>query len=571
MEMDEIVKYMSKLPSYLERGTIFQDRALNFGVLDWGRLEQWQYRHYHYHRHHHHHKEGVTETNKYSPSGSISSNRSSLWSHLNLSQDEISTKDALVNHSSERKTTNLTRHKPRCCIKNDFHSQNLPEPKSSVDTGSFQTASSSSSKGKMKIQDELVNEIGNFQDSPYGHKALVLSGKKPEEIHSDSKNDVPNLFPFHNKTINKKRSSRRHHFGFSFSMNCKSEDTKSATKTMKLLPVYQNSPEDSKIKEKVKMDLRNCKEVKVADSGINNMNYSSLSSFSSSSSRKQARFQMAVKNGRPSFTFAVDDENKDIVTATIRSLTVKDDTNSWIYTFFTVNKDKKTKGNWLYHDMKDKVHGYLPNVTAQMKVSNPSFINCTTREFVLSSVHSGQPEQQILDIRLDNELAAIVVKFPIKEDEDCFNMTVILPGGHHSVPRKGEPSSLIERWRSGGRCDCDGWDVGCRLRTLANNAQSNRTSNPPESFHLYLQPQEDVINEMPIFSLYTLNKGVFSADYDSSLPLLHAFSICISVNECRKSCGDTNLRTYVAKQVDDDVAPVAYASLSPVSLSFGRV
>lgn len=41
---DELVKYMSDLPGYLqrmERSESIQDKALNVGVLDWSRLEKW--------------------------------------------------------------------------------------------------------------------------------------------------------------------------------------------------------------------------------------------------------------------------------------------------------------------------------------------------------------------------------------------------------------------------------------------------------------------------------------------------------------------------------------------------
>ncbi|KAM1040037.1 hypothetical protein ACFX2I_029288 [Malus domestica] len=44
-EEDELIKYMSKLPSYLERGKNLQEKVLNIGVLDWGRLEKWQHSH----------------------------------------------------------------------------------------------------------------------------------------------------------------------------------------------------------------------------------------------------------------------------------------------------------------------------------------------------------------------------------------------------------------------------------------------------------------------------------------------------------------------------------------------
>ncbi|KDO66701.1 hypothetical protein CISIN_1g038254mg [Citrus sinensis] len=42
---DELVKYMSKVPNYLEKGKTLQEKVLNVGVLDWGRLEKWQCSH----------------------------------------------------------------------------------------------------------------------------------------------------------------------------------------------------------------------------------------------------------------------------------------------------------------------------------------------------------------------------------------------------------------------------------------------------------------------------------------------------------------------------------------------
>ncbi|MFS7953843.1 hypothetical protein Hanom_Chr07g00623331 [Helianthus anomalus] len=555
-ETEEIVKYMSNLPSYLERGKPVQDRALNFGVLDWGRLEQWQY---------HNHKQ---------------SNRSSLHSHLNISTEEILSKDAPVSHSRVKRTTSRSRTKPRGVKKKDLNVQDVAESRSSDDTGSFQSASSSlSSNGKMKIQDELVIKNGNFQYSCIGSR----DGTK----HSDLKTDAPNSLPLKNEIVSKKNSknesdskrTEEKEFSiaasksrFSFNMSSKSAVVNSATKTLESPLASQKPPEDSKTKAKVKMDLGSCKDVRVDYSCRNKTNESSTSSSSSSSSsRKRALFQMAVKNGRPLFTFSVDDNKNDILAATVRSLAGKDDANSWIYTFFAVHEVKKKKSGWLSHSSKDKSNAYLPNVTAQMTVSNPLIYDGTTREFVLSSVDSGQPDpdQQILE----KELAAIVVRFSRKaggedDNQDGFSTTVILPGGHHSVPRKGEPSPLIERWRSGGRCDCGGWDVGCRLRTLANNVKSDTNLNPPEIFDLFLQGE--VVNERPFFSLSPIKEGIFSVDYNASLPLVHAFSICISVIECRKSSHHTELRTYVAKRVDDVVVPVTYASLPPVS-PVGRV
>lgn len=52
---------------------------------------------------------------------------------------------------------------------------------------------------------------------------------------------------------------------------------------------------------------------------------------------------------------------------------------------------------------------------------------------------------------------------------DCStSMDILIPAGLHGGPRtrNGGPSSLIERWRSGGHCDCGGWDMGCPLTVL---------------------------------------------------------------------------------------------------------
>jgi len=46
--------------------------------------------------------------------------------------------------------------------------------------------------------------------------------------------------------------------------------------------------------------------------------------------------------------------------------------------------------------------------------------------------------------------------------------SIIIPAGLHGGPRTRHngPSSLIDRWKSGGCCDCGGWDEGCPLTVL---------------------------------------------------------------------------------------------------------
>jgi hypothetical protein len=59
---------------------------------------------------------------------------------------------------------------------------------------------------------------------------------------------------------------------------------------------------------------------------------------------------------------------------------------------------------------------------------------------------------------------------------DTVRATVVLPGGVHSLPSKGGPSSLLERWKSGGSCDCGGWDLACKLKILAGENQASKKS-----------------------------------------------------------------------------------------------
>ncbi|KAL3336141.1 hypothetical protein AABB24_032063 [Solanum stoloniferum] len=297
---------------------------------------------------------------------------------------------------------------------------------------------------------------------------------------------------------------------------------------------------------KVKLDLKGCRSIDIDDPHSKGHAPSTL----------QALLQVAVKNGLPLFTFAVDNE-VNILAATVKkfSSTLKEN-SCWIYTFFTIHETKKKSGSWLNQAGKNTGGGIMPNVVGKMKVSDVSFSESNrqkfdtqfkTREFVLFATDARhQP---------NDELAAIVVKSPnrsttcpnvsIHQDRGCNNsstsgvtnpfedisMTAILPGGAHSLPSKGEPSSLIERWKSGGSCDCGGWDLGCQIRLLVNHRTVSSCLKPElnaERFEL-LSQQGGEQDSTPIFSLSRFKDGIFSVEFSSSLKLLQAFSICIAV------------------------------------------
>ncbi|KAL5542351.1 hypothetical protein UlMin_010061 [Ulmus minor] len=76
-----------------------------------------------------------------------------------------------------------------------------------------------------------------------------------------------------------------------------------------------------------------------------------------------------------------------------------------------------------------------------------------------------------------------------RNNGDCStSMDILVPAGLHGGPRtrSGGPSSLTERWRSGGRCDCGGWDVGCPLTVkLCPFSMSDLVKAIPLPLHLF--------------------------------------------------------------------------------------
>ncbi|KAB2089378.1 hypothetical protein ES319_A03G057400v1 [Gossypium barbadense] len=309
------------------------------------------------------------------------------------------------------------------------------------------------------------------------------------------------------------------------------------------------------------------------------------------SSAVQALLRVQVKNGLPLLTFAVDNES-NILAATVKMLSSSSKGDyGCIYTFFAVKEVRKKNGMWINQGGKGKGQDYAPKIVAQMKVSGSEFSHLSRpnhvdqfsiREFVLLTLDIAQAHTQASDSQPNDEQAAIIVKIPKKNSrnsirdgylidkrqslpeatskeclpdvklelnsgkKDSFegvrdiNATVILPSGVHSLPNKGEPSSLIQRWKSGGACDCGGWDLGCKLRILSNKSQCNqrpsslRGSSISNQFELFFQGGAQ--DNMPFFSLASFNDGIYSVEFNSSLSLMQAFSICIAVWDSGKHC-----------------------------------
>ncbi|CAK9180203.1 unnamed protein product [Ilex paraguariensis] len=122
-----------------------------------------------------------------------------------------------------------------------------------------------------------------------------------------------------------------------------------------------------------------------------------------------------------------------------------------------------------------------------------------------------------------------------RDSGDCStSMDIIVPAGFHGGPRTryGGPSSLIERWNSGGHCDCGGWDIGCPLTVLNTRPSrmgvSPQTEIPGECRTVDLCIQGSKQNT-PIMKMANIHDGLHYVHFQSTLSALQSFSIAVAV------------------------------------------
>lgn len=124
----------------------------------------------------------------------------------------------------------------------------------------------------------------------------------------------------------------------------------------------------------------------------------------------------------------------------------------------------------------------------------------------------------------------------VGEPAKCLN--VLVPVGLHGRPvtKIGGPSSLIERWRSGGHCDCGGWDVGCPLTVLSNNSNDSSIHSKSllqeeqqeacKSVNLFI---EGTRHREPVLKMVDMNNGQYFICFQSTLSALQSFSVALSI------------------------------------------
>ncbi|XP_058094815.1 uncharacterized protein LOC131240543 isoform X2 [Magnolia sinica] len=120
------------------------------------------------------------------------------------------------------------------------------------------------------------------------------------------------------------------------------------------------------------------------------------------------------------------------------------------------------------------------------------------------------------------------------ENEGLMSMDVLVPAAFHGGPRSkiGGPSSLTQRWRSGGHCDCGGWDIGCPLTVL--NTKSRKAESPSEidaqedcrSFDLFIEGAKQGV---PALTMVNVHEGLYYIHFQSTLSALQSFSIGVAI------------------------------------------
>ncbi|KAI0528708.1 hypothetical protein KFK09_001250 [Dendrobium nobile] len=121
---------------------------------------------------------------------------------------------------------------------------------------------------------------------------------------------------------------------------------------------------------------------------------------------------------------------------------------------------------------------------------------------------------------------------------------VVTPSGKHGLPDKEDigPSSLLDRWRFGGGCDCGGWDMGCPIVVFDNANNDNVTSRAEtqQPNILFVKGKKE---KVPALTITETGKGQYAVDFHAQLSTLQAFSICIAIlhsSEASSAIGQDN-------------------------------
>ncbi|PWA74571.1 hypothetical protein CTI12_AA251610 [Artemisia annua] len=291
----------------------------------------------------------------------------------------------------------------------------------------------------------------------------------------------------------------------------------------------------------------------------------------------QGTLQCSWKDGFPHYTFTAEKRKVYITSNLIKVEPCSDKNVDYVYVFHS-----RAKKSTLLGEMSVSTSSELCPHGTQM--TETKFVLCANGDSIGGYSHTSDHTQekkkglskmakifkcnsykqrisamQENGVRISSsnvEFAAIIMKDCIREsqedvavggwglkflrkDGDCESckestgINVIVPAGFHGGPRignDGDPSSLVERWKSGGSCDCGGWDLGCPLTVLHAPLNCNDGFEESVSFDLFVQGGKQ---SGPVLKMVDVNDGAYDLRYKSVLSPLQALSIAVAAIHIR--------------------------------------
>ncbi|KAM0046175.1 hypothetical protein Hdeb2414_s0009g00312841 [Helianthus debilis subsp. tardiflorus] len=285
---------------------------------------------------------------------------------------------------------------------------------------------------------------------------------------------------------------------------------------------------------------------------------SSIVSSSSSPAHLSGSLKLRNKNGVPYFEFSVRNPH-DVWVA--KKWNTGDGFN-WVYTFHMAqNRRKSNVSGRGSKDHRSKEFQML----AQMQVScylcteiinSEAFNNSMLTEFVLYDLarqRQSVPQEEsnevvdqakvngqsntpisnpwpVADLHPDLESAAIVLQ-ERKTDSGHLTPTevsIVIPSGNHGLPsdESQRVKPLLDRWRSGGGCDCGGWDMGCPLVVCGSPGLKRDESGNKNHVEIFLKGTKE---NTPALTMQLTEEGQYAVDFHAKLSSLQAFSICVAI------------------------------------------
>ncbi|CAD5193684.1 unnamed protein product [Musa acuminata subsp. malaccensis] len=142
---------------------------------------------------------------------------------------------------------------------------------------------------------------------------------------------------------------------------------------------------------------------------------------------------------------------------------------------------------------------------------------------------------KVFDLKENQNLSRLPTDDPGRETKNSLNpafVKVMIPNGPHGLPDTddGGPSALLDRWRSGGGCDCGGWDMACPILVYNNPQADDLIDHSTGKFQnpilLFVQGSKE---KEPALSITADGEGQYSVDFHARFSSLQAFSICMAM------------------------------------------